>query len=55
MLYTNMYSNIIVCRNYLVISIKVGYATRSLYANSGPKAKGVRGDEDQDPVASEEN
>ena len=39
-------------------SIKVGCATRSLYASSGPKAEGVptnnRGDGDQDPVASEE-
>ena len=39
-------------------SIKVGCATRSLYASSGPKAEGVptnnqRG-RGQDPVASEE-
>ena len=36
-----MYSNIKVYQKYLVTSIKVGYATRSLYASSGPMAKGV--------------
>ena len=36
-----MYSNIKVCQKYLVTSIKVGCATRSLYASSGPKVKGV--------------
>ena len=33
-----MYSNIIAYKKYLVTSIKVGCATRSLYASSGPKA-----------------
>ena len=36
-----MYSNIKVYQKYLVTSIKVGCATRSLYASSGPKAEGV--------------
>ena len=36
-----MYSNIIVYQKYLVTSIKVGCATHSLYASSGPKAEGV--------------
>ena len=36
-----LYSNIKVYQKYLVTSIKVGYATRSLYASSGPKAEGV--------------
>ena len=36
-----MYSNIEVYQKYLVTSIKVGCATRSLYASSGPKAEGV--------------
>ena len=36
-----MYSYIKVYQNYLVTSIKVGCATRSLYASSGPKAEGV--------------
>ena len=36
-----MYSDIKVCQKYLVTSIKVGCATRSLYASSGPKAEGV--------------
>ena len=36
-----MYSNIIAYQKYLVSSIKVGYATRSLYASSGPKAEEV--------------
>ena len=51
-----MYSNIKVYQKYLVTSIKVGCATRSLYASSGPKAEGVptNHQEDQDPVASEE-
>ena len=41
MYYTNMYSNIKVYQKYLATSIKVGCATRSLYASSGPKAEGV--------------
>ena len=41
MWYTNMYSNIIVNQKYLVTSIKVGCATRSLYASSGQKTEGV--------------
>ena len=53
-----MYSYIKVYQKYLVTSIKVGCATRSLYASSGPKAEGVptnnQMDGDQDPVASEE-
>ena len=36
-----MYSNIKVYQKYLVTSIKVGCATRSLYASSGPKAEWV--------------
>ena len=32
-----MYSNIKVYQKYIVTSIKVGCATRSLYASSGPK------------------
>ena len=36
-----MYSNIKVFQKYLVTSIKVGLATRSLYASSDPKAEGV--------------
>ena len=36
-----MYSNIKVYQKYLVTSIKVGCATRSLYASSGPKTEGV--------------
>ena len=36
-----MYSNIIVYQKYLVTSIKVGCATRSLYASSGPEVEGV--------------
>ena len=40
MWYTNMYSNIIVYQKYLVTSIKVGCATRSLYASLGPNAEG---------------
>ena len=39
MKYTNMYSNIKVYQKYPVTSIKVGCATRSLYASSGPKAE----------------
>ena len=58
MWYTNIYSNIIVYQKYIGTSIKVSCATHSLYASSGPKAEGVpntiRGDGDQDPVASEE-
>ena len=41
MWYTNKYSNIKVYQKYLVTSIKVGCATRSLYASSGPNAEGV--------------
>ena len=58
MRYTNMYSNIKIYKKYLVTSIEVSCAACNLYASSGPKAKGVRltirGDGDQDPVASEE-
>ena len=36
-----MYSIIKVYQKYLVTSIKVGCATRSLYASSGQKAEGV--------------
>ena len=36
-----MYSNIKVYHKYLVTSIKVGCATRSLYASSGPRDEGV--------------
>ena len=36
-----MYSNIKVYQKYPGTSIKVGCATRSLYASSGPKAEGV--------------
>ena len=35
------YSSIKVYQKYLVTSIKVGCATRSLYARPGPKAEGV--------------
>ena len=43
MWYTNIhvYSNIIVYQKYIGTSIKVGCATRSLYASLGPKAEGV--------------
>ena len=41
MLYTNIYSNIIVYQKYIGTSIKAGCATRSLYASLGPKAEGV--------------
>ena len=41
MLYTNICSNIIVYQKYIGTSIKVDYASRSLYASSGPKAEGV--------------
>ena len=41
MWYTDIYSNIIVYQNYIRTSIKVGCATRSLYASSGPKTEGV--------------
>ena len=37
-----MYSNIKVYQKYLVTSIEVGCATRSLYASSGQKAEGVQ-------------
>ena len=36
-----MFSNIKVYQKYIVASIIVGSATRSLYARSGPKAEGV--------------
>ena len=49
-----MYCNIGVYQKYLVPSIKVGCATRSLYACSGPKAEGVptnnQGDGPQGPM-----
>ena len=53
-----MYSNIKVYQKYIVTSIKVGCATRSQYASSGPEAEGLptnnqRGG-DQDPVASDD-
>ena len=38
---TNIYNNIIVNQKYIGTYIKVGCATRSLYASSGPKAEGV--------------
>ena len=41
MWYTNIFSNIIAYPQYLGATIKVGGATRSLYASSGPKAGGV--------------
>ena len=41
MWYTNIYSNIIVYQIYIGTSMKVGCATRSLYASSGPKIEGV--------------
>ena len=41
MWYTNIYSNMIVYQKYIGKSIKVGCATRSLYARSGPKAEGI--------------
>ena len=37
----SVYSNITVYLKYIGTSIKVGCATRSLYASSGPKAEGV--------------
>ena len=40
MWYTNLYSNIKVYQKYLVTSIYVGCAMRSLYTSSGPKAEG---------------
>ena len=45
MWYTNIYNNIKVNQKYLVTSIKVGCATRSLYASSGPKAEGEEADD----------
>ena len=36
-----IYSNIIVYQKYIGTSVKVGCATRSLYASLCPKAKGV--------------
>ena len=39
--YTYIYSYIIVYQKYIGTSIKVGCATLSLYASSGPKAEGV--------------
>ena len=41
MWHTNIYSNIIEYQKYKGTSIKVGCATCSLYASSGPKAEGV--------------
>ena len=41
MWYINIYSNLKVYQKYRGTSIKVGCATRSLYASSGPKAEGV--------------
>ena len=41
-----------VYQKYIGTSIKVGCATHILYASSGPQT--IRGDGDQDPVASEE-
>ena len=41
MWYTNIYSNLIVYQKYIGTSIKVGCATRSLYASLGQKAEGV--------------
>ena len=59
MLFTNIYSNIIVYQKYIGTSINVGCATRSLYVSTGPKAEGskesrlsIRGNGHQDPVAS---
>ena len=40
MWYTYMYCNIKIYQKYLVTSIKVDCATRSLYASSGLKAEG---------------
>ena len=58
MWYTNIYRNIIVYQKYIGTSIKVGCATRSLYASSGPKSDegptNNQRERDQDPVASEE-
>ena len=42
MWYTNIYSNIVVYQKYIGTSIKVGCATRSLYASSSQKAEGVQ-------------
>ena len=42
MWYTNIYSNIKVYQKYQVTSIKEDCATCSLYASSGPKAKGIQ-------------
>ena len=41
MSYTNIYRNIIVYQTYIGTSIKVGCATLSLHASSGPKAEEV--------------
>ena len=41
MWYPDIYSNIIVYQKYIGTSIKVGCATRSLYASSRLKAEGV--------------
>ena len=41
MWYTNKYSNIIVYQTYIGTSMKVGCATHSLYASTGPKAEAV--------------
>ena len=42
MWYTNIYSDMVVYQKYIGTSIKVGCATRSLYASSGPKAERVQ-------------
>ena len=47
MWYTNIYYFIIVYQKYIGTSIKVGCATRSLYASSGPKAEGVSTETDE--------
>ena len=58
MWYTNIYSDIIVYQKYIGTFIKVGCASRSMYASSGPTAEGVLTNNqrgwDQDPVASED-
>ena len=58
MLYTNMYSNIIVYQKYLVTSFREGCTTRSVFGAQVQRLKEspltIRGDEDQGPLASEE-
>ena len=53
MWYTNIYENIIVYQTYVGTSVKLGCATRSLYASSSPKTEGVptknQRERDQDP------